>query len=206
MVIFFAGKAYPLLMMALRTRSRDSLTVVSGSPTITSPGRTKKVKPTAASDSAIAPTSRPRRNPSLRSERAVGASPVVRRHCGCTGRASTGGRGCQAAGPGGTAATGSDAADSSMACSSSWIRRADAGRSAARLARQRATSARNASGGSGRPDTGGAELHTRLAKGEKPNRKRMAEVLRSTVDGLVDPQKFRSGGGRRKLAQGGGAG
>ncbi|CSF20866.1 Uncharacterised protein [Shigella sonnei] len=39
MVIFFAGYSYPLLIMALRTRSRASFTVVSGKPTIVKPGR-----------------------------------------------------------------------------------------------------------------------------------------------------------------------
>lgn len=39
MVIFLAGYSYPLLIMALRTRSRASFTVVSGKPTIVKPGR-----------------------------------------------------------------------------------------------------------------------------------------------------------------------
>jgi len=39
MVMRFAGKLKPLLIMALRTRSRASFTVVSGKPTSVSAGR-----------------------------------------------------------------------------------------------------------------------------------------------------------------------
>ncbi len=127
----------------------------AGACELTRPGRTKKVKPAAASAKPIAPTSRPRRKPSLRSALAEGASPFVRCHCGCTGKASAGGRGCQVAMPGAAAAAASPGADSSSRCSSSCTLRMETGRSAGCLARQRATSARKASGGAGLPATGG---------------------------------------------------